>query len=445
MHNIKVDFSKTVGKVKALNGVNCAPYSPILGPNQTTVQDRFTAAHIPYSRLHDCGGSWGGTHFVDIPNVFPNFDADENDPANYDFYYTDEYIKAIQDAGAEAYYRLGVTIEWGSKKYTSIMPKDFSKWARICEHVIMHYNEGWADGFHYNLKYWEIWNEPDNPGTEYGSCMWSGTKEDFYDLYKTASIYLKSKFPNIKIGGYGSCGFYAVTRDNVSDAFKSFVPYFTDFLEMVKKENCPLDFFSWHIYTGDEKEIFAHAKYVRETLDSYGFEATESHLNEWNIGSEGKNFAEKHTMEGGSFLAAVMCKLQNTNYVDQALYYCFSPAAGYNGFRNHNDGSIAPSWYPFCAFGELYVLQNAVLTEHSDGIYAAAATDGKEYAVLISNYNSEEKETTICLKGIEDKKKLSVLYCTEEKHLEKEFSFVVSGENEIELNIPKHTSVLIKG
>ncbi len=113
----------------------------------------FTAAHIPYCRTHDCVGIRNRSCLVDIPKVFPNFDADENDPNNYDFHYSDEYIGAVQKAGTETYYRLGCSIEWGSKKYVSLMPTDFAKWARICEHVIMHYNEGWANGFNYNLQY----------------------------------------------------------------------------------------------------------------------------------------------------------------------------------------------------------------------------------------------------------------------------------------------------
>jgi len=156
MNKVNVDFGKKTGIIKPLHSVCCAPYGVGFGEDQIHIQNFFTKAKIPYCRLHDCCGTWGGAHFVDIPNVFPNFDADENDPASYDFHYTDEYIGAIQKAGSEAYYRLGVTIEWGSKKYASLPPADFNKWARICEHVIMHYNEGWADGFHYNLKYWEI-------------------------------------------------------------------------------------------------------------------------------------------------------------------------------------------------------------------------------------------------------------------------------------------------
>ena len=69
--------------------------------------------------------------------------------------------------------------------------------------------------------------------------MWGGTKEEFFDLYKIASKHLKAKFPHLKIGGYGGCGFYGVTKEKESPVHIGFVTYFTDFLEMVKKENCP--------------------------------------------------------------------------------------------------------------------------------------------------------------------------------------------------------------
>ena len=117
-NKVKIDFKNEKGVVKPLNGVCCAPYSSIMGENQKHIDKYFKEGNIPYYRLHDCFGKWGGTYFVDIPNIFRDFDADENDPNNYDFHYTDEYIGAIQKSGCEAYYRLGVTIEWGSKKYT---------------------------------------------------------------------------------------------------------------------------------------------------------------------------------------------------------------------------------------------------------------------------------------------------------------------------------------
>lgn len=445
MTQFTVDFSKRIGKIKALHGVNNAPYSKIRGSNQPAIQRMFAQAHIPYCRLHDTNGSYGGTYFVDVPNIFRDFDADENDPASYDFYYTDEYIAAIQKSGCETYYRLGVTIEWGSRKITSLPPKDFGKWARICEHIVRHYNEGWANGFHYHLKYWEIWNEPENPGTpEHGPCMWGGTREAFFELYSIAAKHLKTCFPDIKIGGYGSCGFYAITREHNPPGFDSFIVWFEEFLKLLKRKNVPLDFFSWHIYTADEKELLAHAKYVRETLDSYGFTETESHLNEWNVNGEGSGFAQKHTMVGGSFNAAVMCMLQNTPYVDKAMYYDFKSSTRYNGFLDQNDGSICPPWYSFVAFGRLYALGEAVETAGGgEGIYATAARGENGKALLVCNRCCQDGAVALELAGLEMHETVRVLRLNDGKNLEEELSFTASDSTKITLQIPKENVVLV--
>ena len=42
----------------------------------------------------------------------------------------------------------------------------------------MHYNQGWANGFHDNIRYWEFWNEADL------SIFWTETPEQFYRLYE---------------------------------------------------------------------------------------------------------------------------------------------------------------------------------------------------------------------------------------------------------------------
>jgi len=445
MNKITVDFSKSMGSIKPVHGVCCAPYTKAGGPEQKRIVDYFTDGNIPYCRLHDCCGGYGGSYYVDISNIFPNFDADENDPASYDFYYSDEYIGAIQNSGAEAYYRLGETIEWGSKKYRVHPPADFAKWARICEHIVMHYNEGWADGFHYNLKYWEIWNEPENPGDAWGKCMWEGTKEQFFELYKVASKHLKARFPEIKIGGYGSCGFYAITRDTIPQSFKAFVPYFTEFLDMVKQENCPLDFYTWHIYSGSVDEVVAHAKYVRETLDAKGFENTESHLNEWNIHAEGDGFKEKHTAEGAAFNGAVLSEMQNTPYFDKGMYYCFSYAGKYNGFLDQNDGSTCPPWYTFVAFGKLYAMGNAVETKaEGESVYSVAAKDDKgNYGILATNYLSKENTVSIDIKGMDGNKTARVMYVDDNRFLEEEFSFTVPAEGNITISLPEKTVAYI--
>ena len=147
-----IDFSRCEGPVKPLHGINNSPvkYSGSL--------PELKDAGIPYVRLHDTGGPFGGTYLVDVPNVFPDFSADPSDPASYDFSYTDAYFKVLCASGLEIFYRLGVTIEnhyWIKPKRIN-PPADFGKWAEICCGIVRHYNCGWADGFKYGIKYWEI-------------------------------------------------------------------------------------------------------------------------------------------------------------------------------------------------------------------------------------------------------------------------------------------------
>ena len=161
---VVADFNQITGKIKPMHGVGQAP---IIGRKSSQFH-YLGEAGIPYSRLHDVGGFFGGSRFVDIPNIFRDFDADEDLPESYDFTFTDWLIEELMDQKCEPFFRLGVTIEndYEMKAYRIFPPKDYKKWARICEHIIRHYNEGWADGFHYNIKYWEIWKERGNEPAE---------------------------------------------------------------------------------------------------------------------------------------------------------------------------------------------------------------------------------------------------------------------------------------
>ena len=227
--NIKVNFNKIIGRIKPLHGVGQPPFAGA----DFSMCALLKKAGIPYSRLHDVGGAYGGFRWVDIPNIFRDFDADAYDENSYDFTFTDCLIGALIQNGVEPFFRLGVTIENDAliKAYRIFPPKDNKKWAIICEHIIRHYNEGWANGFHYNIKYWEIWNEPDNYEDIYENQMWRGTKEQFYELYAVASKHLKACFPHLKIGGYGSCGFYDIKKSFIRGANSS--PRFEYFIEFI--------------------------------------------------------------------------------------------------------------------------------------------------------------------------------------------------------------------
>ena len=57
---------------------------------------------VPYSRLHNVGGGYASYKWVDVPNIFRDFDADENDPASYDFAFTDLLITELVKANSNS-------------------------------------------------------------------------------------------------------------------------------------------------------------------------------------------------------------------------------------------------------------------------------------------------------------------------------------------------------
>ncbi len=403
---ITVDFAEPTGRIKPLHGVNNAPI-------RYDEQRDLAQAGIPSVRLHDTCGSWGGTHYVDIPNIFPDFAADENDPASYDFAFTDAFLKPIVAAGCDIFYRLGVTIETRGhiKAYNTYPPKDFAKWARICEHVVRHYNEGWANGFRWNIVYWEVWNEPE------GTAMWRGTRQQFFDLYGTVARHLKKCFPNIKVGGYGSCGVYLCDDPtNKADGFggdlrfmRTFIPWFRDFCAYVTapETRAPLDFFSWHFYYHGEAQsparVATHARFVRQTLDEFGLGCTESILDEWNSYSHG--FDGMKEMPGASFCADIFCHLQAAP-VDMAHYYDALPSRAYCGLFRFPSQTTTPCYESFRAWNELYRLGGAARTICAEERFnAAAATDGKDFALLLVNtrerhYRDKDRRVAPVVKGV---------------------------------------------
>lgn len=408
---ITVDFEKRRGGIKPVNGVG---QPPILYGADDSMFHYLTEAHIPFSRLHDTGGLFGGNRFVDIPNLFRDFDADPEEPASYDFAFTDVLITSLIRHGVEPIFRLGVTIENDAaiRAYRIYPPKDFHKWAVICEHVIRHYTEGWANGFRYTIRYWEIWNEPDNFEEPELNQEWRGTKEQFYELYGATAPYLKERFPHLKIGGYGSCGFYAldgVGTDlaNSSPRYAYFVEFFDGFLEYVRAHSCPLDFFSWHSYAAPASTL-RYAAYARRRLDEVGLTQTELSCNEWNYRADLRGTAQHAALTAGMLLG-----FQDTA-LDSAMFYdARCGVSAYSGLFNPLTLQPFPAYYGFCAFGEL--LERGTQTACScdaDGVYAVAATGEKGSCLLIANTTAEEMPLSLSLGG----KRVTVCKCIDETH-----------------------------
>lgn len=401
---------------------------PLLGADNTMFHYAGEAG-IPFSRLHDTGGEYGQGRFADIANIFRNFDADADDPSSYDFAFTDWLLKSIAEQGIKVFYRLGATIEnyQKIKAYNIYPPKDNLKWAKICEKIIAHYNEGWADGYRFGIEYWEIWNESDNYPNIEDNRMWKGTFDDYMELYKVAAPYLKEKFPYIKIGGYASCGFYNLFENNFAKNANSssrteyFIECFHKFMSFVKSNKLPLDFFSWHSYSDVYKNIL-YEQYVHEQLARYGYPDAESILNEWNPGIK-----KRGTLEDSANVAEMMLSMQNTTS-DMLMYYDGQVHGAYQGLFNPITYEPFKTYYVFKSFNELYKLKNQVeVSEIPDGISCIAAADTGNRAVMLTN-KSEKKRLGI---NTDYGDSFRIFRLNDNLNLESENKFASNGEIEI--------------
>ena len=404
--NLRFDFEKKLGKIKPMHAVGQPPAGAGEDGIYAGLCRYLQEANIPYSRLHDMGGSYGGNVYVDIPNIFRNFDADENDPASYDFVFTDALFKAMLEYGLEPYFRLGVTIENAHtlKSYRIFPPADPYKWARICEHIVRHYNEGWADGYHMGITYWEIWNEPDNEESIERNNMWKGTKEQYYELYVVTAKHLKECFGDtIKVGGYASTGLYLgymmtdpkYTEEHEISHWEERAIYHTqfmrEFLEAVKRENAPLDFFSHHSYLSVWRTEQVQA-YCESILEEYGFGDVEIHLNEWNTD---RTRETRGTSQASADVAAMMIAMQRTKMSMMCFYDARFGTSVYGGLFNPLTAEPFCTMYSFTAFGQLYRMGDEVeVTGEGERLYALAATNGEERGVLIANLGEAKTVTT---------------------------------------------------
>ncbi|MBR0510352.1 MAG: hypothetical protein IJJ85_09550 [Clostridia bacterium] len=408
---VRLDFSRRLGRVRAMHAVGQPPF-PHMSPDYLHY---LTEAHIPYSRLHDVGGMFGGNMYVDIPNVFRDFSANEYDPASYDFGFTDELLKALDKNGVKPIYRLGVTIEnfFEIRAYRIFPPADYGKWARICEHIIRHYNEGWAGGFHFGIEYWEIWNEPeDGPG----SGMWRGTDLEFFRLYEVASKHLKETFGDaVKVGGYASCGLDGAFQNPAAFGLPEIAPrgktyryYFAQYAEKffryISERDCPLDFFSWHCYINTDDNPAWHCRNVEDAallsrvadhlLQKYGYGGAEQHLNEWNNAWQ---LEHRGTAYAAAAAAAMMITMQNTRTELLCYYDARIGESCFGGMFNPLNYKPLPVYYAFKAFGELYALGTQVFAgSDNKNVYAlAAANEDGERALLLANTGEDTAVTLL--------------------------------------------------
>lgn len=450
--DIKINAGSQIGAIKPVNGTCNAPHK--------TISKYFRQANLPYTRLHD---SFLGHHpCVDVPVIFPDFDADETDPKNYDFAITDYYINTIYAANPDIkiIYRLGMSMQGGPFPKGNTPPTDNEKWARICANIIRHYNDGWASGFRYNIEYWEIWNEPDadhDNNTPQTAGQWSGTSQQFFEFYCTASSALKKQFPHLKIGGYASC---SIDEPKKREFFWGILDYM---------DNAPhaLDFLSFHLYGDSVTKIKNRVNFIKKHLSEHNKNKVElvctEHSYFWEsdgiwprLGDENGEYYNEElfdsmaSIKGGAFTLAALITYQNLP-VDIACLYRTDNGVKWDTTWNTHGVPQKP-YYALLAFKEIADRKTQLALETAENIgeiHALCAGSESDMAIVISNYYATDRDYKIKIDGLDPQKSHTAeCYLTDhnKNHELSEVKILAKGQTELDiyLRAPSMTTILLK-
>lgn len=407
----KISFDQFCGKAdfNQSNGTfNKAQHSSNVGVNLSNrgifdFTDDFKKMNFSYARTHDWALWNTGQRMIDTHFIFPLMHLDADDPRNYYFDSTDEIIRITQDAGAKIFYRLGTSIEHSGlrpdqKHFNSLPPEDYHKYAEVLAGIIRHYTRNWANGFHYDMEYWEIWNEAENDPT-----CWKGSYEEFIKFFVIVLKRLKSEFPELKIGGPACAGFF----DN----------HVRDILKACKAENIAPDFISWHSYNSFPDVLINAPAKMKNVIIEEGFDC-ETAVTEWHYlvnwdGIQKNMTAEvrKNAIEGPSGICgidsavynlAVLCGWQETD-LDMGFYYGAAPRGDWGFITNYGDYN--KNFYSMCIFGRLLgCFEKKIKSEKlAENIYmqGGVADDRKTGMLIVADYRGKDMTLNIKIDGMD--------------------------------------------
>ncbi len=416
---IAVDFTAETGTIRpALHSSGFGP--TICSQTERDLED-VKSMGFKYARTHDWALIGGNQRICDYFHIFPLPHLDAKDPRNYWFKPTDYILKRTrEDAGLDVLFRLGTSIEHSGKKhhFNSVVPEDLDKVAETFAATIRHYNRGWADGFHWNIKYWEIWNEPEGymsmwcppEGVEGLSpeeleAKRAELKGKFIKFFVATIKRLKSEFGDtIKVGGPAHCSYTT--------------GWLNDDLKACRDAGVAPDFISWHGYARDPMRFNREADLARAMCDSYGFTKCELIVDEWHYFGENYSWkelqhssdpADKERLFNGPdghngirsacFILATLANMQRSK-LDQAYYYGCSHTGSW-GFKDALQNKYKV-YYALKLFGDIVKGYTVMCKSTSEGTvttFAVKNAAGKK-ALLVVDYGGTNRRMSLSVKGV---------------------------------------------
>ena len=413
-YDVVVDTGQTQGKIRNIMGLTCGPTSPVKGWYDLTSEYRWL--RTPSVRIHDC------SEIGDIHHVFPDFKADVQKTTSYDFTDIDRYIAAMQAADIAPFYRLGYS--WTANGQT---PSDYDKFAEICHHIVLHFTQGWASGFHYDNITWEVWNEANLKNS------WSHTAGNFYQFYDKVARAVRRADPAAKVG---TC---ALAVNWPRDFQEGLIAY-------CAKNQVPFDFYSWHYYgwSFDQPEPYDYARqarWVRYLLDRYGLHDVENYQTEWNVWHPGED-PRLLNLSGAAYCLSAAIYMHN-NTVDMAYHYrgdvCDNTCGGLFVLTTNGSLPITRA-HAFRAFALMLDTPVRVKSKGSDrsgfAVLAGRSEDGKTHQVLLSDFWSRNVDRRVFIRDLKPARRVLQVFSVDQNGSRLEQLAILEPDDPIEHRLP---------
>ncbi len=383
---VKVDLSIETGKIKPMHGMCNGPVS-----YGADISSLFREIGVPYVRFDETDTAISA-YAVDISRIFKDKNADPRNASNYDFSYTDKYIAAAYNSGAEVIFRLGESFDrMGSGKELK-SPEDLDRFADVCANVVRHYNDYWGEGFAYGIEYFEIWNH---------SLAYSKSSDAGFELYRRVSSAIKLVDPDIKVGGMCFSDTAAVR----------------EFLKHCKHRHSPLDFITLSCFDCDPKSLSECIREITPLIYNLGYSNTELIIGSWSFidsemlekhpldkvllsaGAEyaqlrRKLFDSQSSVKGAAYALSFMIEASKIKELSTACFYDAQPNISPFCAICDRFGNPQKPFYAFKAYGELYRAGKEIYSICEEqtgfapsGISALAALGNDGFYVLISSFD----------------------------------------------------------
>ncbi|WP_299310109.1 hypothetical protein [uncultured Croceicoccus sp.] len=374
---LSVDAGRSTGDMRKLHGTSGIP-APAPGTESVPdIRDVWKDAQVTLVRSYD----WvSRLDTVDNPkSLFPDWSADPSDPASYNFAATDTWVRQTRSLGADILFTIASEIPFNKKPVA-----DLEKYEQVVEHIVRHYVCGWGDGFEKAVRHWEFGDQPD-----FGTLHFSGTPDQFYQMYAAAARAVKRVDKDMKVGG--PCVAFPLNEG----------PFREGFLDFIKDHSLPLDFLSWMWYgdnSRDPLDFRTVAAEVRAVADKHGFSDAELLLSYWSM--TGIPTAKFEDADNAAFIAAGAVYMQDSD-VDKAIFFRADTGADFHyNFTDpagifEADGSQNARTGAFRFVGRTLATADRLAATGGDengfAVLAGRTANSDAVRILISNYAIPEE------------------------------------------------------